>query len=201
MGIATPKYSNKKEANKKEWLNNNPAFSESDIKFVCDRIKAFHEMLQPCTGSIQSEKKNKAWVGDKPFLHLYHAIISDDNMKLAFINCQKTLLHSKLDGCNNPEKQSVSSYELLTNRYNDPKFVVNSVVMPCYSAFKDSILLSLDDCPENVMHEQVKEHLANTECKLNIILANYEQSDMGDGHPRSQNSSDNSNSDDDGLDF
>jgi len=142
-----------------------------------------------------------AWVGDKPFLHLYHAIISDDNMKLAFINCQKTLSHSELDGCNNPEKRSVSFYELLADRYNDPKFVVNSVAMLHYSVFKDSILLSLDDCPENVMHEHVKEHLADTECKLNIILANYEQSSMGDGHPQCQNNSDNSNSDDNGLEF
>jgi len=127
LGIATPKYSNKKGANRKEWLNNNLAFSQSDIEFVCDWIKAFCEMLQTCdktTGSIQSEKKNKAWVGDKPFLHLYHAIISDDNMKLAFISHQKTLSHSKLDCCNNPEKWSVSFYELLADRYNDPNFVV-----------------------------------------------------------------------------
>jgi len=42
------------------------------IEFVCAQIKAFHEMLQThdkTSGSIQSEKKNMAWVGDKPFLH------------------------------------------------------------------------------------------------------------------------------------
>jgi len=70
-----------------------------------------------------------------------------------------------------------------------------------YSAFKDSILLSHDDCPENVMHEQVKGQLADTECKLNIILVNYKQIGMGDGHPQCQNNLDNSNSDDDGLEF
>jgi len=77
----------------------------------------------------------------------------------AFVDCQKMLSYSELDGCNNAGKQSVSFYELLADKYkNDLDFVISSLVMPdLHSAFKEPMLLLLDDCPENVTPEQVKE--------------------------------------------
>ena len=119
--------------------------------------------------------------GNKPFLCLYHALICNSDMEKAIVNHHKTMLHSELDGCNNSEKHSPTFYELLANKYNDCNLVLISMVMDDHSNFKHSMLLLLDGCPQDVSHEQIKEHFKDTEMKLNIILAWYKQSGMDAG--------------------
>jgi len=53
-----------------------------------------------------------------------------------------------------------------------------------HSNFEESVLLSLEGCPKNITQEQIKEQLSDMECKLNIMIANYKRSGMGDGHPQ-----------------
>jgi len=129
----------------------NPVFSKEDITFVCERIRGFRETLKTRDKrGTNGEGKNMkmTWQGDKPYLRMYHTIIVDRKMMDAFANCQKTLSRSELDG-RNSDKQSVSFYELLAEKYNDPSFVVSSFALPhIYSLFKNSILLNLDDCPK-----------------------------------------------------
>ena len=102
---------------------------------------------------------------------------------------------------------------MLAEKYNDSTFIPMSIAMPyLHSAFKHSLELSLEGCPDDVTPEQVKERLSDSESKMNLILANYEQSGMGEGHKEnnsdkisilSSGSTDSSTSDDNDnkLDF
>jgi len=180
QGTTIPRYGNKKEADIKKWLADNPVFKNNDIIYIYHKIQMFCDLLCASAQAPLATVVTK-WNGDKPFLCLYHAIICDMDMEKAFVNHHKTMSCSELDGRNNSEKCSPTFYELLADKYNDSNFVLTSIAMDVHSNFNHSMLLSLDGCLQNVTSEQIKECFKDTETKLNIILAQYEQSGMGTG--------------------
>jgi len=140
-GMATPRYGNKKEMEIKKWLVDNPVFENDDIQYVCQKINAFHQLLHTET-QVTMTAVRTAWIGDKPYLRLYHAILSDNDMKDGFVNHHKMLSHLELDGHNNSEKCSLSFYELLADRYNNSMFALHSIsISHMHSNFKYSIFV------------------------------------------------------------
>jgi hypothetical protein len=112
-GRSQPKPANWDNRKQQEWLLNHPITAPQDIEFVTQQITDFDTLFK-------AGIKERAWVGQKPFLHLYHAMM-DDNVLKAYADIHRAKDRAELDGRNSSERP-LDFFKLAAKLYNRPEF-------------------------------------------------------------------------------
>jgi hypothetical protein len=120
------------------WLEDHPITCADDITFLRNTVSTRKEVLQQAILAQQEERlpgeedilvseRRGNWTGKTPHLRLIHCLVDHDNIKKAFSrrnDLPSGRLH--LDNPNSVDKRPVTVWELLSNKWNDPEYIVET---------------------------------------------------------------------------
>jgi hypothetical protein len=123
---------------------------------------------------------NDAWVGQYPYLRLYHVIMEDEIMT-AYGKLFNAKDRAELDAQNSNERPKIF-YELAAEKFNDPEYNPHTTIYPnLHDDCRWSIELKASEAPI-ATPQKIKEKLADVRAKLVIIINNWERSGKGGGN-------------------
>ena len=186
-GMEAPRLKSKTMSDIIAWLKEHPPQAEEDdIKYLQYRILQLRESIQRvksqngAVGGGEGSSAKSTWRTDLPYLRLYESIFATEETRLAYLKRHAPKTRQELDGRNSDDRP-LNSYEILAEKFNDPSFCPESVMVPWHEKFKTIYKLSLDDVEvDEITSEQVRERLTDANGKLTRIVANFRQSGNGD---------------------
>ena len=167
-----------------EWLQENPASDQEDIRFLKCEVQRVKEII---INAQQERQDNEArqtggqWRGHIPYMCLIMCL-TDDDSKTVYLRRADARTRRKLDA-RNSDVRSPTAFELLAEKWNDKGFNPVAVVSDCHVDFS---------APINCAHSKVKalmratpqkveDFLASIRSNLLRIIQNWERSGQGEG--------------------
>jgi hypothetical protein len=184
VGAKTPRPKAWTHQKKIEWLTANKLMQGSCIMFVQREVDNFVQLLRSAGLERQQEEElhrgNEAWLGQEPYLRLYHVIMEDD-VKEAYSKAFNVMTRAELDARNSSERPR-GFYKLASERYNNYSYNPWTTTYPdLHDDFRRSIRLGREDAPTTTP-VKIKEKLADVRAKLVIMVSNWERSGNGNGN-------------------
>jgi hypothetical protein len=157
---------------------------DEDINFLLHEVADFVNLLKAVTMERSQEEEmhqgNDAWVGQYPYLRLYH-VIMEDEIKIAYSKLFNAKDRAELDARNSAERPK-NFYELAADKYNDQDYHPVTTTYPnLHDDFRWGIELHASDAP-TATPSKIKEKLADVRAKLVIIINNWQRSGNGGGN-------------------
>ena len=155
------------------WLLKNPVDKPVDVAFLTQEVvtfcKQFINAAQEKSNLMPTEATRKLpWITTAPFLCLYHCLL-DDDVKKAFLKKDDALSCQQLNG-NKSTKRPPTYEELVTELFNDPKFLPISLELPeLHEEFTDKCILDFKLMPGLITAVEVKTRLADSRTKLVLV--------------------------------
>ncbi len=160
-----------------------------DVIFVKKQCMLYHQLLQNAAQEKRKEGNSPSWIGNVPYLRLYHCLI-DDNIREAYVNRDNVMSRLELDG-RNSDSRLLTFYEKVSIKYNDPNFnPVSEELNDLHDDYTSPIDLCYSGAPTPTTPNKIKDVLTNCRAKLTIIIDNWERSGNGNGNRDARNDSD-----------
>ena len=163
--VPAPTYWSKKRCY--AWLMNNPIADIPDTQWVRATEEALYKALLAAASERETtDRENKNWTNDDPWLRLYIAMVQDDS-RTALSRLHDTLDRPSLDARNN-ENRPLTFYEVVANQYNDNTWIASAEVVPdLHENFSYNQDYYFDEMPGGeITPEQVKARYADSRARL-----------------------------------
>ena len=170
-----------------KWLEENPIRNQHDIAFLTKTALAVKQQAVATLTAKEAEKRllDKSWVGKLPWMRLIHSLVDDDEIKLLFLHRNDvSTSRMAVENRNSTEKKPKSVWERLSDKWNDPSYVVETAEIDgLHSDFVYSELI----CHSQVKHmvaatpEKCEGKFSNMIVAMTRVITKWEQSGQGDG--------------------
>ena len=165
-----------------EWLMGNPIpihLQEHELAFVDKQVEKLQEFVLAENEKANISKKDvlSNWSSCNPlsWFRFYHAIV-DDDVKDSLARDMSSKNRAKLDGCK--AMRGCTFYQLLANKFNDTKWVPQSIIMPdVHPDFSEAKLLPLAAKP--ITADEAKKRYVTSRSTLHVIHKNWLSSGSG----------------------
>ena len=165
-----------------KWLEENPIGNGFGREFLLAAVDERLVMAEKAAKETEDELSlfNKKLIGKEPILRLIHALIDDDDIKIAYlVRLDVSSDRMVVENRNTPASKAASVWAIMSRKWNDLHFLPTTRRIDLHSDFYDPIAID-HDVMTPATPEKVKEKWDGLLHELKRGIANWERSGQGD---------------------
>ena len=153
----------------------------TDAVAAAQEAVAERQLLSSGVGRVTT--RGSPWTIKEAYLRLIHCLLDFDHIRSLFLHCNAhSRTRMELDG-RNAEDHPPTVWEEIAEKWNDPSFVVETIMFNIHEDFRTTYIITHDDVAALMpaTPDSVKEKITNMMVNLGRIIGRWERSGQGDG--------------------